>query len=163
MLQKYDRKKLISNGHVVAWRAAHWANWHFEIADYAHKFADPEAPTPATPMSSISFGKGGFQGARGGPGSDWYVSNVFEELDVKTEFYYDVEEQSLYYFGNGTHGVAPSETFVATTVHTLFNVSGASMEQPIKGFSLTSVGLRDTAPTMLEPHGVHISVYIYLL
>ena len=154
MLQKYDREKLIANGHIVAWRAAHWANWHFEISDYTYRFEDPEAPTPTTPMSSITFGKGGFQGARGGPGSDWYISNVFEELDARTEFYYDIAEQTLYYFGNGTHGVAPTEAFVATTVHTLFNVSGASMAQPIRDFSLTSIGLRDTAPTMLEPHGV---------
>ena len=34
-LQDYDKERLVSNGHVVAWRAAHWANWHFEIEDYS--------------------------------------------------------------------------------------------------------------------------------
>eukprot|EP01051_Picozoa_sp_SAG22_P004437 SAG22_NODE_237_length_14221_cov_37.207832_14_plen_115_part_00 len=27
MLKRYDREKLVSNGKIVAWRAAHWANW----------------------------------------------------------------------------------------------------------------------------------------
>ena len=53
MLQKYDRERLISNGHVVAWRAAHWANWHFEIEDYYYDDGGSN--------SSITFGKGGFQ------------------------------------------------------------------------------------------------------
>jgi hypothetical protein len=138
----------VSNGQLVAWRKAHWANWHFAIEDYA-VVSDENAT-----KSSITFGKGGFQGARGGVGSDWYISNVFEELDIHTEFYYDIKAQTLFYFGNGTHGEAPTESFVATTVHTLFNVSGASMAAPIVNFTLKGVGLRDTAPTMLEPHGV---------
>ena len=85
MLQKYDKAKLVSNGHIVAWRAAHWANWHFEIGDYeSSSGVDPESKEA---LSSITFGKGGFQGARGGIGSDWYISNGFEELDTKTEYY----------------------------------------------------------------------------
>lgn len=145
MLQDYDKKRLVSNGHVVAWRAAHWANWHFEIDDYSWEEGG---------NASITFGRGGFQGARGGEGSDWYISNVFEELDAPTEFYYDIAQQTLYYFGNGTHGQAPAETFVATKLHTLFNVSGASKDAPLRGFTLRGVGLRDTSPTMLEPHAV---------
>ena len=107
------KAKLVSNGHIVAWRAAHWANWHFEIQDYAPDAGvDPESKQP---VSSITFGKGGFQGARGGRGSDWYISNVFEELDAKTEFYYDIDESTLFYFSNSTEaGKPPHETFVAT-------------------------------------------------
>ena len=118
---------------------------HFEISGYKKDVGG---------NTTITFGKGGFQGARGGPGSDWYVSNVFEELDSRTEFYYDIKEQTLYYFANGTHGVPPQETFVATTLHTVLNVSGQSMATPIKNFKLLGIGLRDTAPTMLEPHAV---------
>ena len=66
----------------------------------------------------------------------------------------DVKEQTLYYFANGTHGSPPNETFVATQLHTLVNVSGRSMAEPIKNFKLLGIGLRDTAPTMLEPHAV---------
>ena len=31
-------------------------------------------------------------------------SNVFEELDAPTEYYYDIKAHTLFYFGNGTHG-----------------------------------------------------------
>ena len=58
MLQDYDKEKLLSNGHIVAWRAAHWANWHFEIDGYEYEEGG---------NASITFGRGGFQGARGGP------------------------------------------------------------------------------------------------
>ena len=38
---------------------------------------------------TIHVGLGGFQGARGGGGSDWFISNVLEELDSPGEFYFD--------------------------------------------------------------------------
>eukprot|EP01051_Picozoa_sp_SAG22_P004435 SAG22_NODE_237_length_14221_cov_37.207832_12_plen_270_part_00 len=53
----------------------------------------------------------------------------------------DIKAQTLYYFANGTHGAPPdNETFVATTLHTLLNVSGPSMAAPVKGFRLLGVG-----------------------
>lgn len=36
--------------------------------------------------TTITYGKGGFQGARGGPGSDWYIENAIELLDSPTEW-----------------------------------------------------------------------------
>jgi len=30
------------------------------------------------PPARLDFGKGGYQGCRGGNGSDWYVENVLE-------------------------------------------------------------------------------------
>ena len=60
----HQAEKLTSNGKVVAWRAAHWANWHFEIDGYT-------SGGESGANSTILFGNGGFQGARGGPGSDW--------------------------------------------------------------------------------------------
>ena len=33
-------------------------------------------------------------------------------------------------------------------------VTGASPSSPLQDFKLQGIGLRDTAPTMLEPHGV---------
>jgi hypothetical protein len=33
-------------------------------------------------------------------------------------------------------------------------LAGASPEAPLRGFTLKGVGLRDTSPTMLEPHAV---------
>ena len=72
----------------MAWRKAHWANWAFEVASVAG--------------STVKFGRGGFQGARGGPGSDYFIQNVREELDDPTEFYFDVAAQRLYVVSNAT-------------------------------------------------------------
>eukprot|EP00051_Salpingoeca_urceolata_P008274 m.104752 g.104752 ORF g.104752 m.104752 type:complete len:485 (+) comp15664_c0_seq1:1096-2550(+) len=128
----------------MAWRKAHWANWAFEIESY-----DPN-------NSTIEFGKGGFQGARGGPGSDWFVMNILDELDHPTEYFYDSTEKALYYFANNTEGKPPSATdeFVAVVQHTLFNITGSSQQSPVKNVSLRGFGIRDTAWTMMQPHGV---------
>jgi len=132
------------DAHLVAWRKSHWANWRFELKNYFPK------------NTTIIFGKGGFQGARGGAGSDWYISNVLEELDVATEFYYERKTKMLYYFANNTQGKPPSDElqFVAVTNHILINATGNSMRHPIKNLTIRGLGFRDTAPTMMEPHGV---------
>lgn len=46
-----------------------------------------------------------------------FVDNIFEELDWPTEFYYDVQNQKLYYNNNAT-GAPPSDStsFVATNL-----------------------------------------------
>ncbi len=35
-----------------------------------------------TTRHMIDFGRGGFQGARGGPGSDWFIANLLQEVCV---------------------------------------------------------------------------------
>ena len=53
---------------------------------------------------------GGFQEARGAPdGKEWYVENIFEELDVANEWFYDEVTQKIYYFPNGTEANLPEE------------------------------------------------------
>lgn len=52
------------------WRPARWANWMFEVGNYD------------SATNNFTFGKGGFQGARGSnSGGDWFIENVMEELD----------------------------------------------------------------------------------
>ena len=46
---------------------------------------------------------GGFQGARGSnDGKEWYVENIFEELDVPGEWFLDKTSMKLYYYPNRT-------------------------------------------------------------
>jgi len=40
-----------------------------------------------------------------------YVANVFEELDVPNEYFYDPAEGRLYIFYNATSGTAPPPDF----------------------------------------------------
>jgi len=122
------------------WRAAHWANWGFEIA--------------AVSNATLLFGKGGFQGARGGPGSDWFVDNALPLLDAPGEFYYDVDGARLYYFPNSTSSPpAPDLLLEAPTLFTLLQAN-ASQGAPLRDFTLSNVGFKDTAPTFMEPHAI---------
>jgi hypothetical protein len=123
------------------WRAAHWANWMFEI----------EAWEPST--QTVAFGKGGFQGARGGPGSEYFLENALEFLDAPGEYYYDAAGETLFYFNNATGAPALDTVFEVPALATLVRVN-ASQAAPAVGISLVGLGFKDTAPTYLAPHAV---------
>jgi len=66
---------------------------------------------------------------------------------------YSPETKSLYVYYNGT-GVPPSDgEFVATSLQTLVSFEG-SLENPIKGVTLSGLHFRDAAQSFMEPHGV---------
>lgn len=137
----------MQDAQLFAWRKAHWANWMFDINEF-----DVEA----NGTGAIIVGRGGFQGARGGAGSDWFISNVLEELDHPGEFYVDKRSKTLYLVSNSSGGAPPSPDLVIEAVqqHTLVSVVGESMDKPVVGVSLQGLGFRDAAPTFMEPHGV---------
>jgi hypothetical protein len=104
--------------------------------------------------STLKFGKGGYQGCRGGNGSDWYLENVLELLDSANEHYYDAPTRTLYYQPNSTTGGPPASfTASAPQLMTLLMVN-QTQQQPLKGLTIKGIGFRDTAPTYLEPHAV---------
>jgi len=124
------------------WRPARWANWMFEVADY-----DTEA-------ANFSFGHGGFQGARGeNQGGDFFVENVFEELDNPGEFFFNRSTGMLYLFYNGTGAPPASMEVVIPTIRTLVNVSGTRWD-PVKNVSIDGVVFKSTRYTYMDPHGV---------
>lgn len=49
------------------------------------------------------------KGSRGGPGSDWYIENVLQELDAPGEWFYDAGSKMIYYFNNASSGTPPAE------------------------------------------------------
>eukprot|EP01084_Bolivina_argentea_P309824 535952_1 len=83
--------KNTTNGIVSVWRPAHWANWFFKIGNYD------------SIGMNINFSMGGFQGARGNiKGEEFYIENIFEELDYNNEWFYNDSEYILYYYNNLT-------------------------------------------------------------
>jgi hypothetical protein len=136
---------------VNVWRPARWANWMFEVKDYNAS------------SQNFTFGKGGFQGARGeNTGGDFFVENVLEELDSPGEFYFDKKLKKLYLYYNGT-GSPPSDMeVVATQLRVLVNMTGdncgaAAHEkncEPVKRVRLQGLGFRATRYTYMDPHGV---------
>ena len=127
---------------VHAWRTAHWFSLMYEVGAY-------NADT-----GNFTFSKGGFQGAEGDPHhAEFYIENVFEELDYPNEWFFDESDQKLYFFYNGS-GAPPNDLqFVATQNKVLLNISG-SQESPVKGIHVSGINFRDTAYTYLDPHGV---------
>lgn len=60
---------------------------------------------------------GGFQEARGSTaGKEWYVENIFEELDVPGEWFFDKDTKMLYYYPNNTDGSPPEEVKIASCI-----------------------------------------------
>ena len=124
------------------WRPARWANWMFEVGSHnasSHNF---------------TFGKGGNQGARGeNSGGDYFVENVFEELDSPGEFFFDRKAAKLYLFHNGTGAPPPQASVVAPSLRTLVNIT-ASQWAPATGITHSGITYRATRYTYMDPHGV---------
>ena len=59
--------------------------------------ASPENPELRALQAELNFSYGGFQGARGGGGSEWFISNLAEELDSPREFWFNSSDQTLLY------------------------------------------------------------------
>ena len=125
---------------VHAFRRSHWASWMFDVDSVS--------------SSQIKFGKGGYQGCRGGPGQDWFVENVLELLDAAGEHYIDTDTHTLYYQANTTTGPPPADLNAEIPMLQALLIANATQAEPIKGLTLRGVGFRDSAPTYMEPHGV---------
>ena len=138
----YDAELFKSTAVLHTFRPAHWSSWMFEFADFD---ADSLHGT---------FSKGGFQGARGeSKGSEWWLSNVFEELDYPNEYFFNPKTGQLYYFHNGT-GPPPSDyVFVAADLKTLIKITG-SKDDPVNNVTLQNIVLTSSAYTYMDPHGI---------
>ena len=123
-----------------AFRRSHWASWMFDVDSVSD--------------DRIVFGKGGYQGCRGGPGQDWFIENVLELLDAAGEHFIDEETKTLYYQPNATTGSPPSDFDASVPMIQALVVGNATQASPIKNLTLRGLGFRDTAPTYMEPHGV---------
>eukprot|EP00397_Hematodinium_sp_SG-2012_P008391 GEMP01008450.1.p1 GENE.GEMP01008450.1~~GEMP01008450.1.p1 ORF type:complete len:826 (-),score=200.92 GEMP01008450.1:1024-3501(-) len=138
----------VSEAVMFVWHPYRWANWMFEMADYDAKTAN------------FTFGKGGFQGARGNDlGGDLFIENVFEELDYPGEFFYNRTTEQLFYYPNataqGSDGPPPKDTeFVVPKIQVLLRIAGDHQYNPVRNVSVHGIHFTSSAYTYLEPHGV---------
>ena len=135
---------------VQTWRPGHWASWMYEVGTVTTSVA----PHPG--WVNFTFSSGGFQGSRGAStGEDTYIENVFEELDAPTEWFFNESTKELYLWHNATVGTPPPTdgSISATQTKWLFNITGTHAA-PVANISLLGIGLRDTAYTYMDPHGI---------
>ena len=136
--------KDVSQAILNIWRPARWANWMFEV----------DASKYDAVANNFTFGYGGFQGARGSDkGGDFFIENVFEELDNPGEFFHDEKTGKLYLYHNGTGAPPAATTIVVPQQQVLVNVSGTQWD-PVKDVNLAGVTYTAAAYTYMEPHGV---------
>lgn len=77
-------------------------------------------------------------------GSEWYIENVFEELDSDNEFFYEPTSGLLYYKPNSTStdtgntAAPPPRTVEAPMLAELIVLKG-SIEAPVKNVTITGI------------------------
>ncbi|EGD73635.1 hypothetical protein PTSG_05343 [Salpingoeca rosetta] len=128
---------------VQAWRPGHWASWMFEVDGF-----HPQ-------NESFTWTRGGFQGARGSDsGAEWFIENVFEELDAPNEYYYDARKGALYLYYNGSVGTPPPASGVEATNLKVLISAVAAQADPITNLTIRGLHFRDGALTYMDPHGM---------
>ena len=131
-----------SQARAIVWRPARWANWMFDIENY----------NPNT--NHFKFGKGGNQGARGkNTGGDFYIENIFEELDYPDEFFYNQTTGLLYFYFNNTQQSSPPNELVIPNLKVLINMTSTQWN-PIKNISHENIRYQSTSITYMERHAV---------
>ncbi len=125
-------------GVVHAFHCSYWANWQFALSGRDSK------------KRYLTWNHGGFQEARGcKSGQEWYVENIFEELDSPNEWYLDDTTMKLYYFPNGS---LPSEG-VGTVLDQLIFFQG-SQQDPLYNITLHNLTFAHSATTFLKSYEV---------
>jgi len=124
------------------WHPGRWENWIFEVASY-----DPST-------NNFTFGRGGNQGARGhNIGGDFFIENVWEELDSPGEFFFDSSNGRLYLYYNGSGPPPLDMEVVVPQLQVLLNVTGTQWD-PVRNLSLRGLQFTASAHTYMMPHAV---------
>jgi hypothetical protein len=132
---------------VHGFRANHWFTRQHQVASSSFN-----ATSGATTLV-FDYGRGGFQGAWGTTSDEeFFVENVFEELDAPAEWFHDAAANELFVVWNAT-GAPPSTGWYATQHMVLINATG-SQGTPVRNISLVGLGVRDAAASFFEPRGL---------
>ena len=162
----YNISKAKKRGIVQVWHPAHWSTWMFEIGnidfnyynmsddDYDSYYNYGNYENYGNDYSSnstgwIKFDRGGFQGARGNNvGGEFWIDNIFEELDYPNEWYFDFDNKILYYYNNFSTIHPNNLTFEYTNLKTLFYCNNT------QNITIRGVTIRDTSKTFMDDHAM---------
>lgn len=161
-------KSNVSGAWVHAWHSQSWALHVFEV------------DSMDSSNHSLNFGKGGQQGGRNwcrcdqcgyaGPwctqhqspppkqvdtrliSGSWFIEGIREELDTGGEFHFDATDSKLYFMPNSTEHRAPEGEFTIPVLQRLVEITG-SQETPVRDITISGVGFRDAATTLMEDWG----------
>jgi hypothetical protein len=149
-LPNSPKYRSVAGAVVTAWRSQHWANWAFEVGGWGNS----STPTQhyAANVSELNFSRGGFQGARGGGGAEWFISNLPEELDSEREFWFNRSDHTLLYVAADSRPPSHS-VFEHARLKQLFTVRG-TQDKPVTDVSFSSLAFTGTLSVFLDPHGV---------
>ncbi|KAK8797579.1 hypothetical protein WA158_005925 [Blastocystis sp. Blastoise] len=93
-----------------AFHYGYWGFWMFEMDTF-------ERSEITAGDAHIKWTKGGYQEARGGShGGNFFMENLFSELDSANEWYFDTKTQSLYWYPNSTY-TNINEIYIPTNGH----------------------------------------------
>ena len=81
-------------------------------------------------------------------GNQWWIENVKEECDSPGEFFFDADEEALYYTFNTSQTPTGDEQFVATRTKVLFNITG-TQTAPVQDVTIRGLVIRDAMLTYL--------------
>ena len=126
-----------SVGHVFAYQGFGWASWMFDIANVTN--------------SSIVFGRGGFQEARGaGTTGGYYVENIFEELDDLSEWFINATTRSVYYMpAQSIYNVS----LIVSQSACILSIRG-DRSFPVEDVVISGINFRDTSNTFMSAYEV---------
>eukprot|EP01060_Flectonema_neradi_P029769 TRINITY_DN418_c0_g2_i1.p1 TRINITY_DN418_c0_g2~~TRINITY_DN418_c0_g2_i1.p1 ORF type:complete len:897 (+),score=193.77 TRINITY_DN418_c0_g2_i1:46-2691(+) len=121
-----------------------WGSWAFEAS--------------SIDGSEITFSKGGNQEGRGGEScGNYYVENVFEELDVADEWFFNPTTKILTYYPhddkerqNLLSGAATAEV---STLQSVWIAKG-SPQDPVHDLVLSNLNVTHAAPTYFEEYEI---------
>ena len=127
-----------SIGIVHAFHGRGWGGWQFKLNERDNS------------DQTLRWSYGGFQEARGCDyGGEWYVENIFEELDSPGEWFLDYDTHKLYLYPNST---LPTEV-VGTNLNVLISIKG-SQTNPVQNIRVSDITFAHTATTFLSDYEV---------
>jgi hypothetical protein len=148
----YDRVlNATEHAAAVAYLSAKWA-----IAPIPKKCE----PGPSPPHNlAITFSYGGYQEARGSginPGQNFFIENVFEELDVPGEWFWDASNNLLYVLPNSTMQALQAATIAMPVLDSVITVNGSQSGTGAYASSISFTGftITQTRVTYLEQYEV---------